>query len=252
VPGSKNKGGGRKKGGSVKKPFKRKSAQVPKKIERPVGKGRGPVYAIAALVALIAIIVMANNHGSLKKYFDRIRIRTADTGDVPRQSKTAYKKGEQAVESKQEKKPEIQVKSSQLTVQAKIYFLTLNDRTEKVTLLPVTRTVAADEPLSSALKEMLRGPSAGEKRKGVLSAMPDGLVMRGVSIRNGIATIDFNSSFEENAIGNILMNRIDQIVYTATQFNEVKGVIITINGRRKTSIGPDGIVLSAPLTRQRH
>jgi spore germination protein GerM len=42
-----------------------------------------------------------------------------------------------------------------------------------------------------------------------------------VSIINNIAFINFNSALEEGAAGNILMNRLDQIVYTATQFDNV-------------------------------
>jgi spore germination protein GerM len=47
------------------------------------------------------------------------------------------------------------------------------------------------------------------------------------------------------------MNRIEQIVFTATQFEGVEGVVIKINGVERSTIGPDGLALARPLTRAR-
>jgi spore germination protein GerM len=112
--------------------------------------------------------------------------------------------------------------------------------------------VKGDEPLEAALQELLKGLSGAEKRGGLLSAMPERLALRGITVKNRTAYIDFNDAFEENAIGNIIQSRIDQIVYTATQFEDVDGVIIQVNGVAKKFVGGDGVVLNNPLTRRHH
>jgi len=132
----------------------------------------------------------------------------------------------------------------------KIYVVRFNERTEKTELTTVPRRVKGDEPLEAALQELLKGPSGAEKRGGLLSAMPERLSLRGVTVKNKTAYIDFNDAFEENAIGNIIQSRIDQIVYTATQFEDVDSVIIQVNGVAKKFVGGDGVVLNNPLTRR--
>jgi len=71
-----------------------------------------------------------------------------------------------------------------------------------------------------------------------------------VKIRNKTAEIDFNSAIEYGAAGSILLNRLDQIVYTATQFSGVGSVIIKINGKARQTLGADGLSISGPLHRR--
>lgn len=115
--------------------------------------------------------------------------------------------------------------------------------------MPVVRTVNAHTPVKSALEELAKGPTANEEKKGLVNAVPSTLKVIDVSIINNIAFINFNSALEEGAAGNILMNRLDQIVYTATQFDNVEGIHILVNGQRKRFLGSDGISVAGPLRR---
>jgi spore germination protein GerM len=68
--------------------------------------------------------------------------------------------------------------------------------------------------------------------------------------KNKSVEIDFNSSLEKGGAGNIIINRIDQIVYTMTQFKDINSIIIKINGQRRNSIGADGLSISGPIHRR--
>ncbi len=80
--------------------------------------------------------------------------------------------------------------------------------------------------------------------------MPAGLRVRSVTVKHRIAEIDFNSAIEENAAGSILIGRLDQIVYTATELGGVDSVVIKINGRRRQFIGSDGLSIGGPMHRR--
>lgn len=79
--------------------------------------------------------------------------------------------------------------------------------------------------------------------------MPSNLKIRNIDIKGKTAEIDFNSAIEEGAAGDILLKRIQQIVHTATQFDDVDSIIIKINGQRRKTIGGDGLSIGGPLRR---
>lgn len=132
----------------------------------------------------------------------------------------------------------------------RVYFLAVDDTTEKIRVVSTKRTVRSGEVLELALRELLKGPGTAEKSKGYISALPPGLKLRSAVIKNGTAVLDFNGALEQGASGSILISRVDQIVYTATQFGEVRGVILKINGSARSTIGSDGLSVSGPLHRR--
>jgi hypothetical protein len=115
----------------------------------------------------------------------------------------------------------------------------------------VQRRVPERDRLGAVLNELVRGASGGEKSRGYLTAVPQDLKIRGVKLNSGVAEIDFSSGLGEGAAGSILVNRIDQIVYTATQFDDVKSVVITINGKRQKTLGATGSLFTGLCTEGR-
>jgi spore germination protein GerM len=165
------------------------------------------------------------------------------------QSTTALheEKNDSAIKTQKEEKEE---KKEIIESKVKVFFLRVNDRTERVSLVPVTRTIKGSASLEKALGELIKGPNQTERGKGLLSAVPSNIKVRGVSVKNGIAEIDFNDAVERNAAGSILISRLDQIVYTATEMDGIRGVIIKINGRRRQVFGSDGLSIGGPLHRR--
>jgi len=132
----------------------------------------------------------------------------------------------------------------------KIYYIKLNEKSGKIYLSTVKRKVRKESVLASALNHLVRGPSLVEENKGYATALPKNIKIKKVKISNRTAIIDFNSAIEKNATGNIMISRLDQIIYTATQFNNIDCVIIKINGKFKNSIGPDGLSIRGPMHRR--
>ncbi|MFW5771067.1 MAG: GerMN domain-containing protein, partial [Spirochaetota bacterium] len=125
-----------------------------------------------------------------------------------------------------------------------------NEKTEKTYLHPVFRTVSATTPVKSSIEELIKGPSPSEKNRGLLTAVHSDIKLYDVTISGNTAILNFNSAIEYGATGNILLSRIDQIIYTATQFDNIDNIIIKINGKTRRFLGSDGIAVGGPLHRR--
>ena len=98
-------------------------------------------------------------------------------------------------------------------------------------LVPVGEADRSD-PLWRALRALLDGPLASDTEIGITTEIPKGTRLLDVRISGGIATIDLSSTFDERgeASKSSLLLREAQLVYTATQFEEVDFVEIRIEG----------------------
>ena len=242
----------KKKGKSTKKSTPKKSNQA--------SSSKAPYILIIMALAAGLLFLLSLQTDSLKHLVPKKnmagqekRVETAKTSSKENKQEDVNKAKEvekekitkQELSPKKEKEKEKEV----ATVQVKVYFLYYNEKADKIELRPVVRTVNALTPVKAALEELIKGPTKLEEKKGYVSAIPTTLKVIDVSIVNNIAFINFNSALEEGAAGNIMLNRLDQIVYTATQFDNVDGIHLLINGQRKRFLGPDGISIAGPLKR---
>ena len=268
-----------KKNGKKKKPASRARAKTakpssPAAKSRPVERSRSPLYVLVIMGLATAIVLMVNKHDSKKgQRKESPPHETSAVRDAGREKPEAEKKHEDTIEKKdtsekieKREKPEkaekigapVKPETGQEKKQAekpeeknvRIYLVKLNEESEKMYLAPVGRKVSGGSVLENTIQELIKGPTASEKKKGMLTAVPPSLRVNGVKIRNNVAEIDFNGAIEQGAAGNVLINRIDQIVYTATQFPNVRSVVIKINGRARQTLGTDGLSIGGPLHRR--
>ncbi len=167
---------------------------------------------------------------TVQKPVDEIRI------DVP--------EAENAVEDTNTPVVEKNIRTSTL------YFVNVNNE-ENISLQGITRPVYYDDsPLTATLTALLAGLTSSELNKGLLSLIPQGTEIRGVTISNGTATIDFNEALSFNSFGKEgLESELKQIVFTATEFPTVDKVQILINGQKKQFLATEGVFIGEPLTR---
>jgi spore germination protein GerM len=96
--------------------------------------------------------------------------------------------------------------------------------------IPATRTVA-----DAALKLLFAGPTEAEKAKGMKGIAALGKYYRGVSIRKGVAIVNFRPGAEEHlrVNGPLCMQDqvLAQIINTLKQFATIKSVEYAINGK---------------------
>ena len=86
---------------------------------------------------------------------------------------------------------------------------------------PVARTVPfTTAVLRASIEQLLKGPTAAETKAGIGTLIPKGTRLRGVSLTDGVATVDLSSQFSSGGGTLSMTNRLAQVVYTATQFSE--------------------------------
>jgi spore germination protein GerM len=140
--------------------------------------------------------------------------------------------------------------ASGTTMLVRAYFV-LGGQPGATGLVPVLRTVPqATTVASAAMTALLAGPTKTESANGAITtAIPDGTTVSGITIKNGIATVDLSSAFASEGGAASVRYRLAQVVYTLTQFSNVRSVVFKIDGQTANPYGSKGIVLDGPSKR---
>ncbi len=101
----------------------------------------------------------------------------------------------------------------------------------------------------AALEALLAGPTAEEQSIGFTSAIPPGTRLLGLTIENGIATVDLSGQFAEGGGSFSMMARVAQVIFTLTQFPSVQAVLFQLDGQPVEALGGEGLMLDEPLGR---
>ncbi|MGH2773843.1 MAG: Gmad2 immunoglobulin-like domain-containing protein [Actinomycetota bacterium] len=114
--------------------------------------------------------------------------------------------------------------------------------------------LATDDPTTQHAAYWLRILFAGAigpyQEAGDTSAIPDGTELLGVAREGSVLEVDVSSRFESGGGSLSMQMRVAQLVYTGTQFEDIEGVRILIDGQRVETIGGEGVDVSEPLTRR--
>jgi spore germination protein GerM len=115
----------------------------------------------------------------------------------------------------------------------------------------VTRNIpVTGSPLVDALNVLLQGPSVEENSRGLISLIPRGTRVLSAAVRSSTAYINFNENFLFNEYGvEGYAGQLRQIVWTVTEFSNVKDVQILIEGRRMDYLG-ESIWIGSPIGRE--
>ena len=123
-------------------------------------------------------------------------------------------------------------------------------QTVKVAFLQGEQVVYVDRrgsTLDGALRALLAGPTAAEKRLEITTQIRNGTTLRGVSIKDRVATVDFGETIALGTRAESLAARITQVVLTATRFGDVRFVRIQVKGGTPLGLFP-GVEARFPLT----
>ena len=74
------------------------------------------------------------------------------------------------------------------------------------------------------------------------TAIPEGTTLLGLTIEDGVATVDLSREFESGGGSASMLARLGQVVYTLTQFSTVDSVLFELDGRPTTTFGGEGVV----------
>ncbi|MBN1697863.1 MAG: GerMN domain-containing protein [Spirochaetales bacterium] len=133
---------------------------------------------------------------------------------------------------------------------ALIYFARVNDD-GTIALKGFKKSVYYDDsPLKETILTLLGGPGSQEINANYYSLIPEHTTLNNIYVKGSIAYLDFNEYFRFNTLGKEgLKTQLKQIVYTATEFANVTGVQILIEGEKVNYLGPEGIFIGEPLSR---
>jgi spore germination protein GerM len=130
-----------------------------------------------------------------------------------------------------------------------VYFVQI-DNSGMILMNAVSRAAPVSvTPLSDALSLLLAGPDTEEGRRGINSLIPAGTKVLQARVQGATATINFNENFMFNDYGaEGYIAQLRQVVWTATEFPNVKDVQILIEGRKVDFLG-ENIRIGTPIGR---
>lgn len=106
------------------------------------------------------------------------------------------------------------------------------------------RDVAGPAVLHAALDELLAGPPTD-----LITAIPEGTELRGVDLDDGTATVDLTGEFASGGGTLSMTARVAQVVFTATQFDNVDEVVFWLDGEPIDALGGEGLIMEDPWSR---
>jgi spore germination protein GerM len=124
-------------------------------------------------------------------------------------------------------------------VDAKVFLVRTSS--QEIELVAVPRSVSAEMPLAEAvLRELLKGPTAAERRQGLTSLIPEKAAFRSVSVgESGVAWADFGEGLEEGIGGSMRVLGIrQQIEATLMTIPGIKSVILSVEGETEGVLQP--------------
>jgi germination protein M len=113
--------------------------------------------------------------------------------------------------------------------------------------VPETRAVA-----TAAMTALLEGTTIESAEREITSAVPAGSRLLGLTIEDGVATVDLSSEFESGGGSMSVLVRLGQVVYTLTQFPTVQTVQFEIEGKPVTVFSSEGVILDGPVGRDQY
>ena len=117
-------------------------------------------------------------------------------------------------------------------------------------LVKVNRNFNANTPLTDSINALLAGPTPDEIKRGIESLVPEGSrLLKTPAIKGSTVELDFNQEFRYNTRGSEgCAAQIKQIVWTATEFSNVRDVQFLIEGQ-KVDFLSEGVTIRNPISR---
>ncbi|HOJ39671.1 MAG TPA: GerMN domain-containing protein [bacterium] len=141
-----------------------------------------------------------------------------------------------------------------LPASREIYVYFVRHSRNEAELVPVRRKSSGrslQQRVRLAVGELIAGPTEEEKKEGLYNAVPAATRLLDCRVENGTVWLDFSAEVEEGGGTQDMEERLAQIVFTATQFDEASQVQLLIEGKTLKYFGGEGITeVEHPLKRR--
>jgi germination protein M len=141
------------------------------------------------------------------------------------------------------------------TMGIKVYFMLEGGGTDYRPgpfLVPVYREIPYTQQVATAaVRLLIEGPTADEQASvpALSSAVPTDTILLGITIDDGLATLDLSREFEAGGGTFSMAARLAQMVFTVTQFPTVQEVEFHLDGQPVTIFSSEGIIMDHPVGR---
>jgi spore germination protein GerM len=131
-----------------------------------------------------------------------------------------------------------------------LYFIRI-DSDGAILRAKVTRQFSvSDTPMVDVLGALISGPNTEEQAGGLVSLIPRGTKILNATVRGSTAYISFSEDFQFITSGvEGYAAALKQVVWTATEFSNVRDVQILIEGRRMDYLG-EVVWIGSPVSRE--
>lgn len=119
-------------------------------------------------------------------------------------------------------------------------------------LVPVLREVPQTRAVATAaMSALLEGPNDAEMAgsPAMSTTIPEGTKLLGLSIRDGVATVNLSREFESGGGSASIFGRLAQVTYTLTQFSTVDSVLFQLDGKPVSLFSGEGVILDHAVGR---
>lgn len=113
----------------------------------------------------------------------------------------------------------------------------------------VIRAVDTPDVAANAIRALIEGPTPSEQDTELSTAIPANTLLLGLTISDGLATIDLSREFEVGGGSFNILSRLAQVVYTLTQFDTIDEVVFHLDGEPVTVFSGEGVLLEDPVDR---
>ena len=177
-----------------------------------------------------------------------VEIPTADT--TPEAPSPSVIPSESPAESPAESSGATSTPADGTTI-VRAYFI-MGSFTGNEGLVPVLREVPKTQAVATAaMTALLQGPNDAEMagRPAMFTAIPDGTKLLGISIKNGIATVNLSREYESGGGSASIFGRLAQVTFTLTQFSSVTSVLFELDGNPVSLFSGEGVILDHAVGR---
>lgn len=131
-----------------------------------------------------------------------------------------------------------------------VFFITHNSKGEEVYRAVKREYIREKYPTTSrlkfAVKELINGPTAKEKKKGVYSEFPTGTRLISITEAASRVVINLSGEFETGGGTDSLYKRLFQLIKTVKN-NTNLPLYLQIDGKQVDVIGGEGMMINQPL-----
>lgn len=119
-----------------------------------------------------------------------------------------------------------------------------------IDLVAVSRPKMAEDALTSALEELLKGPDRSESESGIGSEIPRGTILLGVKRNGHQVEVNLSRRFAAGGGPTSMETRLDQLARTVKEIAHDDDVFVDIEGERLSATSADGLEIAQPINQK--